>query len=90
MPYETWRVACEAAEKAYFSLMTEGDCTPQQARTVLPNSLKTEVAMTATVGEWLHFLRLRCSEAAHPQMREVATRAKSVLFSDLPEMEAWL
>lgn len=90
LPYDTWRAACEAAEKAYFSLMTEGDCTPQQARTVLPNSLKTEVAMTATVGEWLHFLRLRCSEAAHPQMREVATRAKSVLFSDLPEMEAWL
>ena len=90
LQYDVWKNACERAEKAYFDLMTHGDCTPQQARTVLPNSLKTEVAMTANVGEWLHFLRLRCAEAAHPQMREVATRAKKVLLCDTPEMEAWL
>lgn len=90
LQYAMWKNACERAEKAYFDLMTHGDCTPQQARTVLPNSLKTEVAMTANVGEWLHFLRLRCAEAAHPQMREVATRAKKVLLCDTPVMEAWL
>ena len=39
---------------------------------VLPNSLKTEVVMTANIREWRHFLKLRCSPAAHPQMREVA------------------
>lgn len=88
--YDLWRQACEAAEKAYFDLLTQGDCTPQQARSVLPNSLKTEVAMTATIGEWLHFLRLRCSSAAHPQMREVATRAKVLLVGSLPRMEEWL
>ena len=90
LQYDVWKRACEQAEKAYFDLMTHGDCTPQQARTVLPNSLKTEVAMTANMGEWLHFLRLRCAEAAHPQMREVATRAKKVLLCDVPEMETWL
>lgn len=90
LPYAIWKDACEHAEHAYFALLTEGDCTPQQARAVLPNSLKTEVVMTATVAEWLHFLRLRCSEAAHPQMREVATRVKDELLRDLPRMEAWL
>lgn len=90
LQYDLWAKACEAAEKAYFGLLTQGDCTPQQARTVLPNSLKTEVAMTATVDEWLHFLRLRCSPAAHPQMREVATQARKVLVDSLPRMEEWL
>lgn len=66
-----WKRACEAAETAYFDLLAEG-CTPQEARSVLPNSLKTEVVMTANIREWRHFLKLRCSPAAHPQMREVA------------------
>ena len=55
----------------YFDMLAEG-CTPQEARSVLPNSLKTEVVMTANIREWRHFLKLRCSPAAHPQMREVA------------------
>ena len=54
-----------------FALLDEG-CSPQEARSVLPNSLKTEVVMTANIREWRHFLKLRCSPAAHPQMREVA------------------
>ena len=66
-----WKRACEAAETAYFDLLAEG-CTPQEARSVLPTSLKTEVVMTANIREWRHFLRLRCDKAAHPQMREVA------------------
>lgn len=48
------------------------DLLPWEARSVLPNSLKTEVVMTANIREWRHFLKLRCSPAAHPQMREVA------------------
>jgi thymidylate synthase (FAD) len=66
-----WKRACEATETAYFDLLAEG-CSPQEARSVLPNSLKTEVVMTANIREWRHFLKLRCSPAAHPQMREVA------------------
>ena len=69
--YQMWKEACEAAETAYFNMLNFG-CSPQEARAVLPNSLKTEVVMTANIREWRHFLKLRCSPAAHPQMREVA------------------
>lgn len=69
--YEMWVKACAEAEKSYFELLAMG-ATPQEARSVLPNSLKTEVVMTANIREWRHFFKLRCSKAAHPQMREVA------------------
>jgi len=46
--------------------------TPQEARSVLPNSLKTEIVVTYNLREWRHFFKMRCSERAHPQMREVA------------------
>lgn len=69
--WELWHGACKAAERFYFDLL-DFDCSPQEARSVLPNSLKTEVIMTANIREWRHFLKLRCAKAAHPQMREVA------------------
>lgn len=69
--YAMWKRSCERAETAYFDLLNEG-CTPQEARSVLPNSLKTEIVMTADLREWRHFLKLRTAPAAHPQMREVA------------------
>lgn len=69
--YKLWYSAMEACEKAYNGLMTAG-ATPQQARSVLPNSLKTEIVITYNLREWRHFFRLRCSKAAHPQMQEVA------------------
>lgn len=69
--YSAWWSACREAEECYFELLERGR-TPQEARSVLPNSLKTEVVMTANLREWRHFLRLRTSTAAHPQMREVA------------------
>lgn len=89
--YQTWYEACIAAEKAYFDLLEFG-CTPQEARAVLPTCLKTEVVMTADIREWRHFFRLRCSKAAHPQMREVALQLLDmccermpVLFEDIKE-----
>ena len=69
--YEVWKKACQRAELAYFDLMSIG-CSTQESRSVLPNSLKTEVVMTANMREWRHFLRLRTASAAHPDMREVA------------------
>ena len=69
--YTLWKNLCNCAEQVYFGMLGEG-CTPQEARAVLPNSLKTEVVMTANMREWRHFFKLRCSKAAHPQMREVA------------------
>lgn len=69
--YQKWEAAMGDAEAWYMELLQNG-ATPQEARSVLPNSLKTEVVMTANIREWRHFLKLRCSPAAHPQMREVA------------------
>lgn len=66
-----WLNSMEQAEKDYFRLLELG-WNPQQARSVLPNSLKTEVIMTANAREWRHFFRLRTSQAAHPQMRRLA------------------
>jgi len=66
----TWMIAMENAEKSYLQLLKEG-WQPQQARTVLPNSLKTEIVVKANVREWRHIFKLRCSSAAHPQMREL-------------------
>ncbi len=83
--YRIWRESCETAEEAYFSMLGWG-CSPQEARSVLPNSLKTEVVMTANIREWRHFLRLRCSTAAHPQMREVATQLLEECCRLMPDL----
>ena len=82
-PYRIWKRSCENAEVAYFDLLNEG-CTPQEARSVLPNSLKTEVVMTADMREWRHFIRLRCAPAAHPDMRVVARLLYDLLKSTYP------
>lgn len=70
-PYTLWEKACLEAEENYFALLNVG-CSPQEARSVLPNSLKTEVVMTANLREWRHFIKLRTTPAAHPDMRRVA------------------
>ena len=69
--YQIWERACDKAESAYFDMLLQG-ATPQEARSVLPNSLKTQIAITMNIREWRHFFRLRCAPAAHPQMIEVA------------------
>jgi len=69
--FKAWREAMEAAE-AYYKYLRSCDWKPEQARAVLPNSLKTELVMTANLREWRHFFRMRTAPAAHPQMREVA------------------
>lgn len=68
--YAPWRDAMWQCENTYFKLLDIG-LTPQEARTVLPHSLKTEVVMTANLREWRTFFKLRTPQAAHPQMREV-------------------
>ena len=68
-----WRYAMEKAENAYLDLLKYG-LTAQEARAVLPMSLKTEVIMTANLREWRHFFKLRAANvtgSAHPQMLEV-------------------
>lgn len=81
--YTSWLQACADAERHYFDMLDAG-CTPQEARAVLPNSLKTEVVMTANIREWRHFFKLRCAPAAHPQMREVATMLLKQFYTECP------
>jgi thymidylate synthase (FAD) len=66
-----WEKSCQSAEEDYFRLLELGQ-TPQEARAVLPNSLKTEIVMTANLREWKHYFKMRASPGAHPQMRELA------------------
>ena len=90
--YGIWEDAMRAAENAYFRMLDAG-ASPQEARSILPNSLKTEIVVTMDLREWRHFFKLRTAPAAHPQMREVACalladfqRKIPVLFDDiLPE-----
>lgn len=94
--YNIWREACVVAEIKYLEMLAYG-FSPQEARAVLPNSLKTEVVMTANLREWRHFFSLRaCGSTGkpHPQMLEVAVpllkEVKSlipVVFDDLEPLE---
>ena len=81
--YQEWKLACECAEERYFNLLKMG-ATPQQARTVLPNSLKTEITITANYREWRNFFKLRVPNTAHPQMREVTIPLLRELKNRLP------
>lgn len=65
-----WIQAMQTAENAYLGMLKAG-YTPQEARSVLPNSLRTEIVVTANYREWRHLLRLRTAPDAHPQMREI-------------------
>ena len=81
--YTAWEKACCYAEMHYFNMLNFGH-TAQEARAVLPNSLKTEIVMTANLREWRHFLKLRCATSAHPQMREVANILKEKFKESIP------
>lgn len=59
------------SESSYFTLLEAG-WKPQQARTVLPNALKTELVMTGFASDWKHFFELRDDNSAHPQAQELA------------------
>lgn len=81
--FEIWHDAMEASEKYYFQMLEAG-ASPQEARAVLPNSLKTELVMTMNLREWRHFFRLRADGGAHPQMREIAGMLLDVFKEKLP------
>ena len=73
------------AEQKYLKLLDEG-WTPQQARSVLPNSLKTDIIVTANMREWRTIFKLRCSKAAHPQMRELMIPLFEEFKRTIPEL----
>ena len=88
---QEWLLAMEDAEKHYMKMIDLG-ATPQIARSVLPNSTKTEITITANYREWRNFFKLRVPVTAHPQMREVTIPLLKelkvllpVIFEDIKE-----
>ena len=69
--YAVWKHMMQQCEEQYMHLIRLG-ASPQEARSILPNSLKTEIVVTMNLRELRHFFRLRTAGAAHPQMREIA------------------
>lgn len=87
--WNTWERAMQVAEKSYFDLINAG-ATPQEARSILPSSLKTEIVVTYNLREWRHFFKIRTAIGAHPQMREIAVpmlrlfqQSVPILFGDI-------
>jgi thymidylate synthase (FAD) len=89
--YTAWEKAMLDADESYQDMIDKG-AKPQEARSVLPNSLKTEIVVTANFREWRHIFRLRTSKKAHPQIREVmvpllkelkAKKNLGLLFEDI-------
>lgn len=68
--YKLWYKTMQNIEDSY-NKMIEMGAKPQEARSILPNSLKTEIVVSMNLREWRHFFKLRTSIKAHPQMREV-------------------
>ena len=83
--FEIWKAEMESAEKAYMDMLANG-AKPEDARSVLPNSLKTEFICTMNLREWRHFFALRCAKAAHPAMREIAVPLQEAFREMLPEL----
>lgn len=84
--YIVWSHAMENAEKAYLDLIENG-ATPQEARSVLPNSVKTEIVVSGNYREWRHFFKLRAARytgPAHPQMEELAQPLLAELHDLIP------
>ncbi len=69
--YALWKESMQQIEDQYMKLIDMG-ASAQEARSILPNSLKTEIVVTMNLREWRHFFRLRTASAAHPQIREIA------------------
>lgn len=69
--YTLWKESMQQIEDQYMKLIDMG-ASAQEARSILPNSLKTEIVVTMNLREWRHFFRLRTASAAHPQIREIA------------------
>ena len=83
LSYCAWKNTMQQIEDKYL-ILRDNKSKPEEARSILPNSLKTELVMTANLREWRHFFKLRTSENAHPQMRQIARMMLHVLEEKLP------
>lgn len=81
--YLIWKEQMQSIENSYIALIDAGT-TPEEARSILPNSLKTEIIVTMNLREWRHFFKLRTSRRAHPQMREISIPLFKAMREILP------
>ena len=81
--FQLWKSAMAQLEKNYLVMRANG-VKPEEARSILPNSLKTEIFVTMNLREFRHFLKLRCDKAAHPQMRQLAGMIYDIIKEKLP------
>lgn len=68
--FDIWVEAMVNAEKSYLAMIENGE-KPEIARSVLPNSTKTEIVVTANLRQWRLIFTQRTAKVAHPQIREV-------------------
>lgn len=81
--YKLWLESMQFIEEKYNAMIAAG-AKPEEARSILPNSLKTEIVVTMNLREWRHFFKLRTAKAAHPQIREVSIPLLVELKEKLP------
>lgn len=81
--YALWKSSMQQVEDSYNKLIAMG-AKAEEARSILPNSIKTEIAVTMNLREWRHFFRLRTSQRSHPQMREVACELLEKMKNAVP------
>ena len=81
--FQLWKATMAQLEKNYLAMRANG-AKPEEARSILPNSLKTEIFVTMNLRELRHFLKLRTAKSAHPQRREVALKIYRLLAEKLP------
>ena len=81
--YKLWLDTMQYIEEMYNKLIASG-AKPEEARSILPNSLKTEIVVTMNLREWRHFFKLRTDPAAHPQIREISLALLDELKQKLP------
>ena len=81
--YKLWLDTMQYIEDMYNKLIASG-AKPEEARSILPNSLKTEIVVTMNLREWRHFFKLRTASAAHPQIREISSALLDELKQKLP------
>ncbi len=81
--YNLWINTMQTIENTYNKLIDLG-AEPQQARSILPNSLKTEIVVTMNLREWRHFFKLRTAKNAHPQMREISCALLDAFKQEIP------
>lgn len=84
--YARWFHEMDESEKTYLAMIESG-ATPEQARDILPMSIKTEIVMTANLREWRHFFKLRAEGVTgkpHPQMLEITIPFLKELKQKIP------